>query len=30
MGIVVFGYRYWGSQQNTVLFKAQGVEIKKN
>jgi len=29
IGIVVLGYLYWDSQQNTV-FKAPGVEIKKN
>jgi len=29
IGIVVLGYLYWDSQQNTV-FKAPGVAIKKN
>ena len=29
IGIVVLGYLYWDSQQNTV-FKASGVAIKKN
>ena len=29
IGIVVLGYLYWDSQQNTV-FKAPGFEIKRN
>ena len=29
VGVAVLGYLYWDSQHNTV-FKAPGVEIKKN